>query len=67
MAWYMGPTTSVAHILWKLSVIFGTVASFDVLMQNFKPGRDPQLNQIIMPQQDDGPWGPAAPQRLPLS
>ena len=31
----MGPTTSVAHILWKLSIIFGTVASFDVLMQNF--------------------------------
>ena len=34
MAWYMGPTTSVAHILWKLSAIFGTVASFDILMQN---------------------------------
>ena len=35
MVQYMGPTTSVAHILQKLSVIFGTVASFDVLMQNF--------------------------------
>ena len=35
MAWYMGPTTSMAHILQKLTVIFGTVASFDVLMQNF--------------------------------
>ena len=35
MAWYMGLTASVAHILWKLSVIFSTVASFDVLMQNF--------------------------------
>ena len=35
MAWYMVPTTRVAHILRKLSVIFGTVASFDVLMQNF--------------------------------
>ena len=35
MAWYMGPTTSMAHILQKLSIIFGTVASFDVLMQNF--------------------------------
>ena len=34
MAWYMGSTTSVAHILQKLSVNFGTVASFDVLMQN---------------------------------
>ena len=31
----MGPTTSVAHILQKLTVIFGTVASFDMLMQNF--------------------------------
>ena len=34
MAQYMGPTASVAHILWKLSVIFGMVVSFDVLMQN---------------------------------
>ena len=34
MAWYMGPTTSVAHILQKISVIFGKVASFDILMQN---------------------------------
>ena len=32
---YMGPTTSIAHILQKLTVIFGTVVSFDVLMQNF--------------------------------
>ena len=31
----MGPTASVAHILWKLLVIFGMAASFDVLMQNF--------------------------------
>ena len=35
MAWYMGPTISVSDILQKLTVIFGTVASFDVLMQNF--------------------------------
>ena len=35
MTRYMGPTTSVDHILQKLSVICGTVASFDVLMQNF--------------------------------
>ena len=35
MAWYMGPTASVSEILQKLTVIFGTVASFDVLMQNF--------------------------------
>ena len=27
MAWYMGPTASVAHILRELLVIFGTVAS----------------------------------------
>ena len=31
----MGPTASVAHILQKLTIIFGTMASFDVLMQNF--------------------------------
>ena len=35
MARYMGPTASVSDILEKLSIIFGTVASFDVLMQNF--------------------------------
>ena len=35
MARYMGPTASVSDILQKLMVIFGMVASFDVLMQNF--------------------------------
>ena len=35
MACYMGPTASVSEILEKLSVIFGTVVSFNVLMQNF--------------------------------
>ena len=35
MACYMGPTAGVSEILEKLSVIFKTVASFDVLMQNF--------------------------------
>ena len=34
MEWYMGLTTSMAHILPKLAIIFGTMASFDVLMQN---------------------------------
>ena len=35
MAHYMDPTAGVSKILEKLSVIFGTVMSFDVLMQNF--------------------------------
>ena len=35
MAWCMGPTASVAHILQKLAVIFGSVASFNILMENF--------------------------------
>ena len=35
MAHYMGPTAGVSKILEKLSVIFGTVTSFDILMQNF--------------------------------
>ena len=35
MAHYMGPTASVSEILEKLLVIFGTVMSFDVLMQSF--------------------------------
>ena len=33
IARYMGPTTSMAHILQKPTVMFGTVVSFDVLMQ----------------------------------
>ena len=32
MAQYMGPTASVAHIVQKLTIILGTVASFDILM-----------------------------------
>ena len=35
MARYMGPTTSVAHILQKLTVIFSTAALFNVPMQKF--------------------------------
>ena len=35
MARYMGPTASVSNILEKLLVIFGTIAPFDELMQNF--------------------------------
>ena len=35
MARYMGPTASIVHILQKLTVIFGTVASYDVFMHNF--------------------------------
>ena len=35
MAPNMGPTMRVTEILQKLTVIFSTVASFDVLMQNF--------------------------------
>ena len=35
MARYMGPTASVSNIMQKLTVIFGTVTSFDILMQNF--------------------------------
>ena len=35
MARCMGPTASVTEMLQKLMVIFSTVESFDVLMQNF--------------------------------
>ena len=35
MAQYMGPTASVSKILQNLTVIFGTVALFNVLMQTF--------------------------------
>ena len=35
MARYMVPTTSMAHILQKTDHYFGTVALFDILMQNF--------------------------------
>ena len=40
MAKYMGPTTSMAHIVQKLTIIFGTVVSFDILIQNcYKVGQ----------------------------
>ena len=32
---FMGPTTSVAHMLQKLIIILGTVPLFDILMQNY--------------------------------
>ena len=35
MAQYMGPTTSMAHALQKLTIIFGTMVSFNIMMQNF--------------------------------
>ena len=35
MAQYKGPTASMTHILQQLTIIFGTMVSFDVLMQNF--------------------------------
>ena len=35
MAQNMGPTISMAHILQKLTIIIDTMASFNVLMQNF--------------------------------
>ena len=35
MAMYMGPITSVDNMLHKLSVIFGTLTSFNVFIQNF--------------------------------
>ena len=35
MACYMGPTAGVSKTLEKLLVIFGTIVSFDMLMQNF--------------------------------
>ena len=35
MACYMGPTAGISKILEKLSVIFGRVASFNMLMQIF--------------------------------
>ena len=34
MARYMGPAASVSNILQKLTVNFGMVALFDILMQN---------------------------------
>ena len=78
MARYVGPTASVNHILWKLSVIFGMVASIDVVMQNlykvtqnnnkkvpsFATRLEGTLNEIQL--QCPGRMM-AAPPRLPLS
>ena len=52
MAQYMGPATSVAHILQKLAIIFGTVASFNVLMQTFT-----KLPRVIMRRSPPLPQG----------
>ena len=79
MAWYMGPTASIREILQKLMVIFGTVALFNVLMQNFykvTQGNNEKvpsfttrlegtLNQIQLkcPGENSGPQGGMPPQR----
>ena len=79
--WYMGPTASMAHILQKLTIIFGTMASFNVLMQNFyqvtqgnhkkvpsfATRLEGTLNQIrLQYPRSDRSRGPTAPQRLSL-
>ena len=51
MARYMGPTASVSDILQKIMVFFGTVASFNVLMQKFiKSLRETTKKCPILPQ-----------------
>ena len=52
MAQYMGPTTSLAHILQKLTIIFSTVASFNMLMQNFT-----KLHKVTMRRSPPLPQG----------
>ena len=47
MAQYMGSTTSVTHILQKLVITFGTMASFIVLMHTFY--KDTQGNHEKVP------------------
>ena len=56
MAWYMGPTASVSEILQKLTIILGTVASFDVLMQKFY--EDTQGNHKKVPSFAGGNFKP---------
>ena len=79
IARYMGPTTSVTEVLQKLMVIFGTVTSFDVLMQNFYkvtqgnhekvPSFATRLEEYFksdsaqVPQKDSRLWGGMSPQR----
>ena len=83
MARYVGPTASIDHILQKLSVIFGTVASFGILMQNvykvtqgnnekvpsFATRLEGTLNQIQLqcPRRMMAMEVHTAPQGLPLS
>ena len=77
MARYMGSTASVSDILQKLTGIFGMVALFDVLMQNFykvtqgnhkkcplchKARGDFEPNSVKMPQMDSQLRGVIAPQ-----
>ena len=46
MARYIGPMASMAHILQKITVIFSTVMSFDVLMQNFTQGNHEKVPSV---------------------
>ena len=57
MVQYMGPTTSMAHIIQKLAVIFSTMVSFDVQMQNFYEVT--QGNQEKVPSFAKGQKGPS--------
>ena len=82
MARYMGPTASLPNILQKLTVIFGMVMSFDILMQFFfqsymgkpqesallhhKAGGDFKSNSTQMTWTDSWSQGAMAPQRLPF-
>ena len=67
MARYMGPTASVAHIMQKLTIIFDTVASFNMLMEilqghtkqpwegsilHHKAGRNLKSDPVAVPQKD---------------
>ena len=83
MARYMGPTASVSDIIQKLMVIFRTVASFYVPMQNFckvtagepwksalichKTRGDFKSNPVKMPKMDSWLWGGPGTSRINFS
>ena len=48
LVWYLGPHAPVSEILNKLELIYGTVASFDILMQNFYKLQQGKTEKVLV-------------------
>ena len=48
LVWYLGLQALVAEILNKLELVYGTMASFDILMQNFYNLQQGKIEKVIL-------------------